>query len=111
MKHMEDRFPLQIKIDKNNDRTIMYVRGKRCDWRLTARREDLGAVGSTQAVSTEHLENIDEEGNPLWRSHCIDNTQSNASVGDQFCTRALATMNDDTLSQRTILLTINKKLE
>ena len=98
MQQMEDRYPDRIKIVKQENQTLMYVRGKKCDWLLTGRQDKLGQQGSTQAVSTSHLESIDSEGVPNWRSHCIDNVASNSSVGDQFCTRALATMNDDVLS-------------
>ena len=98
MEQMEQRYPDRIKIVKSETSTVMYVRGKRADWRLTGRQDKLGETGSTQAVSTEHLVSIDVEGVPNWRSHCIDNVASNSSIGDQFCTRALATMNDDVLS-------------
>ena len=98
MEQMEQRYPDRIKIVKTEKSTVMYVRGKRADWRLTGKQDKLGETGSTQAVSTEHIHSIDSEGMPNWRSHCIDNVASNSSIGDQFCTRALATMNDDVLS-------------
>ena len=100
MIQLEYKYPSRIKIvhDLNQKTTHMYVRGKRTDWMISGRSAHMGNQGSTQAVSTSHLASIDDEGQPLWRSHCIDNAQSNSSVGDQFCTRALATMNDDILS-------------
>ena len=107
VEEMLEQYPTRLKgkLDSDGMFKILYVRGKKFDWKL----ENRNSSSATQAVSTyvwqPERENIlDEEQNiigqkfvnPNWRGPiCIDNMGANTPVGDQFASRALALLNDE----------------
>jgi len=71
--------------------TALSVRGKIADWKLTAKTR---SSGGRQDVAT-YVYGIDADSNPVYRGPiCIDNLNTNSSIGDQFVARALALLND-----------------
>ena len=107
VEEMLEQYPTRLKgkLDSDGMFKILYVRGKKFDWKL----ENRNSSSATQAVSTyiwqPEKENIydDYENkigekfvNPNWRGPiCIDNMGANTPVGDQFASRALALLNDE----------------
>ncbi len=107
VEEMLEQYPnrLKGKLNEQGMFEVLYVRGKKFDWKL----ENRGSSSATQAVSTyvwqpekEKIYNydgivIDEKlVNPNWRGPiCIDNMGANTPVGDQFASRALALLNDE----------------
>ncbi len=106
---LESKFPNKISVFKlKGIRTIMIVRGQRCDWILM---ENIGSSTDTQKVKTtrfildkdkEFTKSAESVTHPMdgsivlgkTTSVCIDNIHRNSSVGDQFAARAMFLMND-----------------
>lgn len=104
MKELSELHSEKIKIIKhtkedNTQNTYMFVRGQIGDWVITDDRYKT----EIQMVST-YLFNKGEDKDSLFRTKfgdgyisnaiCIDNMTRHSSIGDQFCARALALMND-----------------
>ena len=110
MIHITRRFPDRIAInwgssdkmlDVSETPTIMYIRGKLADWKLTDR--GLKSQGQ-QNVSTyvwvpSSEGGLDSKGR--WAGPiCVDNLDNKSPTGDQFVTRAMGLLNDDMLVTR-----------
>tara|TARA_R100001463_G_scaffold20843_6_gene50625 strand:- start:13144 stop:14289 length:1146 start_codon:yes stop_codon:yes gene_type:complete len=107
VEEMLEQYPnrLKGKVNSQGMFEVLYVKGKKFDWKL----ENRNSSSATQAVSTyvwqpEREAIYDDEGttignrfvNPNWRGPiCIDNMGANTPVGDQFASRALALLNDE----------------
>ena len=95
MEAMQRSNPNRIKIIEKAERTYMFVRGKIADWVLS----DAQYKSDIQMVSTYIVRwEIDERTGNKLDLHgpiCIDNMTRHSSVGDQFCARALALLNDE----------------
>lgn len=104
MADFENKNPDRIKIVKckteKANRTVMVVRGNIADWVLTDSRQK----SNVQMVSTYLFTSADYTSSPsthkirggyLSGPICIDNMTRHSSVGDQFCARALALLNDN----------------
>lgn len=102
MQDLQKQYPQQIRIVKGEEgETIMYVRGKGFDWKLTDSKykSDIQQVSTYvwQPNGVKSNSETDEVGfsEPIWRGPiCIDNMARGSSVGDQFAARALALLND-----------------
>ena len=96
MEAMQRSNPNRIRIIEKAERTYMIVRGKLADWVLS----DAEYKSDIQMVSTFIVKH-NEGGHglkPKLALHgpiCIDNMTRHSSVGDQFCARALALLNDE----------------
>ena len=116
---MVNNFPTKLKVKYDNEGIPieMYVKGIDYDWKLSAN----GSNSGRQAVSTFvrqkkmvvpqyyseddgvlDIHNMGEEKERQFKEEwywsgpiCIDNMVGGSSLGDQFCTRALAVMNDN----------------
>ena len=93
---MVNNFPtkLKVKYDSEGIPSEMYIKGIDYDWKLSAN----GSSSGRQAVSTFVRQKRlgDEVEEWYWSGPiCIDNMVGGSSLGDQFCTRALAVMNDN----------------
>jgi hypothetical protein len=102
VKEMEIQYGsrIQVRWDENDMPEKIFVRGKQYDWLLTSR----GYKQHHQMVSTYiwQPKSIDksianpEDLEPLWQGPiCIDNMNSDSSLGDQFAARVLAFINDE----------------
>ena len=103
VKEMEIQYgdKIEVRWDANDMPEKIFVRGKQYDWLLTSR----GYKQNYQMVSTfiwqprynELIEGASEEEKaPKWQGPiCIDNMNSDSSLGDQFAARVLAFINDD----------------
>lgn len=103
VKEMEIQYGSRIVVrwDENDMPEKIFVRGKQYDWLLTSR----GYKQNYQMVSTfiwqPRTIKIDggfneEDLIPKWQGPiCIDNMNSDSSLGDQFAARVLAFINDD----------------
>tara|TARA_R100001510_G_scaffold1826_1_gene1413 strand:- start:1898 stop:3034 length:1137 start_codon:yes stop_codon:yes gene_type:complete len=102
MKDLQKQYPQRIKIVKGEEgETIMYVRGKGFDWKLTDSKykSDIQQVTTyvwqPNGVKSNSETSEIELSEPTWRGPiCIDNMARGSSVGDQFAARALALLND-----------------
>ncbi len=100
VKELETQYGDRIKVrwDADDMPEKVFVRGNDYDWLLSARTYKQ----SFQMVSTfiwqpisESNQNSDED-SPRWQGPiCIDNMNSDSSLGDQFATRVLAFINDN----------------
>ena len=95
---MVNNFPNRIKVfyDADGIPDRMYIKGNDYDWKLTNNKYK----SDIQMVSTFVRQfKVDKETNTknwFWSGPiCIDNMARGSSLGDQFCTRALAVMNDN----------------
>ena len=105
MIHIARRFPDRIAInwgspdkllDVSENPTVMYIRGKMADWKLTDR--GLKSQGQ-QNVSTFVW--VEGEGKGRWAGPiCVDNLDNKSPTGDQFVTRAMGLLNDNMLIAR-----------
>tara|TARA_R100000149_G_scaffold61782_1_gene31315 strand:+ start:2173 stop:3384 length:1212 start_codon:yes stop_codon:yes gene_type:complete len=103
VKEMEIQYgdKIEVRWDENEMPEKIFVRGKQYDWLLTSR----GYKQNYQMVSTfiwqpkynKLIEGASEEEKaPKWQGPiCIDNMNSDSSLGDQFAARVLAFINDD----------------
>ena len=105
MIHIARRFPDRIAInwgspdkllDVSENPTVMYIRGKMADWKLTDR--GLKSQGQ-QNVSTFVW--VEGEDKGRWAGPiCVDNLDNKSPTGDQFVTRAMGLLNDNMLIAR-----------
>jgi hypothetical protein len=105
MIHIGRRFPDRIAInwgspdkllDVSENPTVMYIRGKLADWKLTDR--GLKSQGQ-QNVSTYVW--VEGEDKGRWAGPiCVDNLDNKSPTGDQFVTRAMGLLNDNMLVSR-----------
>ena len=118
MIHIAKRYPDRVAInwgdpetkllDQKDKPTIMYIRGKLADWKLTDRGlKSQGQQNVSTYIWTE-TEQSDLEGfadeikmkggwdGPI----CVDNLNNKSPTGDQFVTRALGLLNDNVLGDR-----------
>ncbi len=105
MIHIGRRFPDRIAInwgspdkllDVSENPTVMYIRGKLADWKLTDR--GLKSQGQ-QNVSTYVWVKGEDKGR--WAGPiCVDNLDNKSPTGDQFVTRAMGLLNDNMLVSR-----------
>tara|TARA_R110002020_G_scaffold456355_1_gene672751 strand:+ start:3524 stop:4786 length:1263 start_codon:yes stop_codon:yes gene_type:complete len=105
MIHIARRFPDRIAInwgspdkllDVSENPTVMYIRGRLADWKLTDR--GLKSQGQ-QNVSTYVW--VEGEDKGRWAGPiCVDNLDNKSPTGDQFVTRAMGLLNDDMLITR-----------
>tara|TARA_R110001583_G_scaffold117510_1_gene268639 strand:+ start:3260 stop:4525 length:1266 start_codon:yes stop_codon:yes gene_type:complete len=88
-------------LDQSENPTIMYIRGKVADWKLTDR--GLKSQGQ-QNVSTYVWVPSSEGGQGSkgkWAGPiCVDNLDNKSPTGDQFVTRAMGLLNDGMLIGR-----------
>ena len=83
-------------LDQSDNPTIMYVRGKMADWKLTDR--GLKTQGQ-QNVSTYIWVAEGDKGS--WKGPiCVDNLDNKSPTGDQFVTRAMGLLNDNMITSR-----------
>ena len=82
---------LHAKYDANGNPTTLYVRGTNFDWKLTSGKAK--ATGRQDVKTYLFCKGIREKGEYVGPI-CIDNMNTDSSVGDQFATRALALLND-----------------
>lgn len=99
MKDIQKQYPERIKIIDEEDHTVMLVRGKGYDWKLTDSKykSDIQQVSTYVYQPTNVLRDDGEVkySEPNWRGPiCIDNMARGSSTGDQFAARALALLND-----------------
>lgn len=102
MQDLQKQYPQQIKIVEGEEgETIMYVRGKGFDWKLTDSKykSDIQQVSTyvwqPNSVKSNSETDVIGFSEPIWRGPiCIDNMARGSSVGDQFAARALALLND-----------------
>lgn len=93
VREMVEKKPTRLRAeydDYNNPRTL-YVRGTNYDWKLTSGQSR--ATGRQDVKTYLFTEGTKEKGDYVGPI-CIDNMNSDSSVGDQFATRALALLND-----------------
>ena len=95
---MVNNFPNRIKVfyDEAGIPDRMYVKGNDYDWKLTNNKykSDIQMVSTFVRQSKYNKE--DGKKDWFWSGPiCIDNMARGSSLGDQFCTRALAVMNDN----------------
>jgi len=92
---------IEVRWDDNNMPEKIFVRGNQYDWLLTSR----GYKQNFQMVSTfiwqprcveKKKGDTEEDLIPQWQGPiCIDNMNSDSSLGDQFAARVLAFINDN----------------
>tara|TARA_R100001440_G_scaffold22583_1_gene36798 strand:+ start:3296 stop:4492 length:1197 start_codon:yes stop_codon:yes gene_type:complete len=92
---------IEVRWDNNNMPEKIFVRGNQYDWLLTSR----GYKQNFQMVSTFIWQprcvemkkgDTEEDLIPRWQGPiCIDNMNSDSSLGDQFAARVLAFINDN----------------
>lgn len=116
VKEMEIQYgdKIEVRWDKNEMPEKIFVRGKEYDWLLTSR----GYKRNYQMVSTfiwqpksakKRNGDTEEDLIPRWQGPiCIDNMNSDSSLGDQFAARVLAFINDD--MTRKIVNTISNRI-
>lgn len=79
--------------NEDNKLSALFVKGKDYDWKLSAKTYK--ATG-TQDVSTFIWQPSRDGEEEKWRGPiCIDNANSDSSMGDQFAARAMALLNDN----------------
>ena len=95
---MVNNFPNRLKaiFDNNGIPERMYIKGNDYDWKLSNNKykSDIQMVSTFVRQSKTNRETGEKEW--FWSGPiCIDNMARGSSLGDQFCTRALAVMNDN----------------
>lgn len=95
---MVSNFPNRIKVfyDEAGIPNTMYIKGNDYDWKLSNNKykSDIQMVSTFVRQSKTNRETGEKDW--YWSGPiCIDNMARGSSLGDQFCTRALAVMNDN----------------
>ena len=110
MIHITRRYPDRIAInwgspdkllDVSENPTVMYIRGKLADWKLTDR--GLKSQGQQNVSTYVWTPSPSDElkGGGRWAGPiCVDNLDNKSPTGDQFVTRAMGLLNDDMLVAR-----------
>jgi len=78
------------KLTKSDGIPILYVRGKLCDWKITARTH-LHTTGGAQSCTIQYFQPSGSWSGPF----CVNNTHHGSCLGDQMVCRAMALRNDD----------------
>tara|TARA_R110001592_G_scaffold224032_2_gene479562 strand:- start:12601 stop:13821 length:1221 start_codon:yes stop_codon:yes gene_type:complete len=96
----KERIKIVERLVDDKKSTYMFVRGKVADWVITnsSYKTDIQMVSTFIYNSVQGSSNIYKikfgEGY-LGGAICIDNMTRHSSIGDQFCARALALLNDE----------------
>jgi len=117
VKEMEIQYgdKIEVRWDENDMPEKIFVRGKQYDWLLTSRgyKQNYQMVSTFiwQPLTIEKKDGDTEEDLiPQWRGPiCIDNMNSDSSLGDQFAARVLAFINDDMTTK--IVNTIKSRIK
>ncbi len=82
---------LHAKYDTNGNPRTLYVRGTNYDWKLTTgKTKATGRQDVKTYLFTKGSKQLPDYVGPI----CIDNMNTDSSIGDQFAARALALLND-----------------
>ena len=95
-------------LDQSDNPTIMYVRGKMADWKLTDRGLKTQGQQNVSTYVWVETEQSDLEGftdeikmKGSWKGPiCVDNLDNKSPTGDQFVTRAMGLLNDNMIVSR-----------